>query len=211
MLSTTNLSYPCIYILVTSFNPVSSAVPFWGQTTRIPGSVSPKRDCGTKGLTRSIGNRVVHTDEITAIYYTINGWVLPRIRALFLFFILLATESRKLARGTNNLWQITPTKSGREIPRASRQEVPVEAQICKLCVVRRSRVQGIQSECEEDTTWSCRVQRGVGVSCCLGNKHEHIYIYMFRRLQVACREWRIPPHPLGGCFLPWCVPVITLL
>ena len=33
---------PCI-------NPVRTAVPFWGQTTQILSSSSPKRDCGPKG------------------------------------------------------------------------------------------------------------------------------------------------------------------
>ena len=32
------------------FNPFSTAVPFWGQTSQISGSLSPKRDCGSKGV-----------------------------------------------------------------------------------------------------------------------------------------------------------------
>ena len=32
------------------FNPFRIAVPFWGQTTQISSSLSPKRDCGSKGV-----------------------------------------------------------------------------------------------------------------------------------------------------------------
>ena len=31
-------------------NPFRTAVPFWGQTSQIPCSLSPKRDCGSKGV-----------------------------------------------------------------------------------------------------------------------------------------------------------------
>ena len=31
-------------------NPSRTSVPFWGQTTQISSSLSPKRDCGSKGL-----------------------------------------------------------------------------------------------------------------------------------------------------------------
>ena len=31
-------------------NPLRTAVPFWGQTTQISSSLSPKRDCGPKGV-----------------------------------------------------------------------------------------------------------------------------------------------------------------
>ena len=31
-------------------NPFRTAVPFWGQTSQIPCSSSPKRDCGSKGV-----------------------------------------------------------------------------------------------------------------------------------------------------------------
>ena len=29
-------------------NPFRTAVPFWGQTSQIPSSLSPKRDCGPR-------------------------------------------------------------------------------------------------------------------------------------------------------------------
>ena len=35
------------------FNPLRTAVPFWGQTTQISNSLSPKRDCGSKGINSS--------------------------------------------------------------------------------------------------------------------------------------------------------------
>ena len=31
-------------------NPFRTAVPFWGQTTQILSSLSPKRGCGSKGV-----------------------------------------------------------------------------------------------------------------------------------------------------------------
>ena len=31
-------------------NPLRTAVPFWGQTSQVPSSMSPKRDCGTKSV-----------------------------------------------------------------------------------------------------------------------------------------------------------------
>ena len=32
----------------SSLNPLRTAVPFWGQTSRILSNVSPKRNCGPK-------------------------------------------------------------------------------------------------------------------------------------------------------------------
>ena len=43
--------YPSICSIVLGFselNPFRTAVPFWGQTTQISSSVSPKRDSGSK-------------------------------------------------------------------------------------------------------------------------------------------------------------------
>ena len=34
--------------LFLGYNPGRTAVPFWGQTSRIPSRLSPKRDCGTE-------------------------------------------------------------------------------------------------------------------------------------------------------------------
>ena len=42
-------------------NPFRTAVPFWGQTSRISSSLSPKRDCGSKGNRRD-ANVVAKTD-----------------------------------------------------------------------------------------------------------------------------------------------------
>ena len=36
-----------------------TAVPFWGRTTQISSSLSPKRDCGPKGV-KHIGPTVPH-------------------------------------------------------------------------------------------------------------------------------------------------------
>ena len=33
-----------------ALNPFRTAVPFWGQTTQISSSLSPKRDCGFEGV-----------------------------------------------------------------------------------------------------------------------------------------------------------------
>ena len=35
-------------LLQCGFNPVRSAVPFWGQISQIPSSLSPKRDCSSE-------------------------------------------------------------------------------------------------------------------------------------------------------------------
>ena len=35
-------------------NPFRTAVPFWGQTTKILSSLSPKRDCGSKRVNRFV-------------------------------------------------------------------------------------------------------------------------------------------------------------
>ena len=37
----------CSHII---FDPFRAAVPFWGQTTNSLSSLSPKRDCGSKGV-----------------------------------------------------------------------------------------------------------------------------------------------------------------
>ena len=42
---------PCI-----AFNPVRTAVPFWGQTTQSSSCLSPKRDCGSKGV--NVGHHI---------------------------------------------------------------------------------------------------------------------------------------------------------
>ena len=34
----------------SEFNPFRTADPFWGQTSQISSSLSPKRDCGSKGV-----------------------------------------------------------------------------------------------------------------------------------------------------------------
>ena len=34
----------------TSINPFRTAVPLWGQTSQISSTLSPKRDCGSKGV-----------------------------------------------------------------------------------------------------------------------------------------------------------------
>ena len=38
-------------------NPSRTAVPFWGQTTQIPSSLSPKRDCGPKRANPNPGTK----------------------------------------------------------------------------------------------------------------------------------------------------------
>ena len=37
-------------VLPRDLNPVSTAVPIWGQTIIIPSDLSPKRDWGPKGV-----------------------------------------------------------------------------------------------------------------------------------------------------------------
>ena len=39
---------------VVGINPFRTAVPFWGQTTQTSSSLSPKRDCGSKGVKANI-------------------------------------------------------------------------------------------------------------------------------------------------------------
>ena len=38
----------------TRVDPFRTAVPFWGQTTRISGSLSPKRDSGPKRVNETV-------------------------------------------------------------------------------------------------------------------------------------------------------------
>ena len=42
-------NFQCVGVPVT-FNPFRTAVPFWGQTTQLLSNLSPKRDCGSKGV-----------------------------------------------------------------------------------------------------------------------------------------------------------------
>ena len=37
-----------LYFFEAVVNPFSTGVPFWGQASQIPSSLSPKRDCGSK-------------------------------------------------------------------------------------------------------------------------------------------------------------------
>ena len=37
-----------------AFNPFRTAVPFWGQTTRNLSGLSQKRDCGSRGVKRTL-------------------------------------------------------------------------------------------------------------------------------------------------------------
>ena len=41
--------------IATTINPFRTAVPFWGQTSPISNSLSPKRDCGSKGNKLRLG------------------------------------------------------------------------------------------------------------------------------------------------------------
>ena len=38
-----------------TINPFRTAVPFWGQTCQISSGLSPKRDCGSKGVKAAAG------------------------------------------------------------------------------------------------------------------------------------------------------------
>ena len=40
-------------------NPFRAAVPFWGQTSHISSSLSPKRDCGSKGVSKMLPDSVL--------------------------------------------------------------------------------------------------------------------------------------------------------
>ena len=40
----------CVPIPDLNINPFRTAVPFWGHTTAFSSSLSPKRDCGSKGV-----------------------------------------------------------------------------------------------------------------------------------------------------------------
>ena len=44
------MNHVSISILKLKLNPFRTAVPFWGQTTQISSSFSPKRDCGSTGV-----------------------------------------------------------------------------------------------------------------------------------------------------------------
>ena len=64
-------------------NPFRDAVSFWGQTTQISSSFSPKRDCGSKRGSSQLDSRsqpliaVVPTDLRTALCDTSTGRVNP--------------------------------------------------------------------------------------------------------------------------------------
>ena len=49
------------------FNPFGTAVPFWGQTTQFSSSLSPKRDCGSKGVNWTRGAKDVR--QLLFIYF----------------------------------------------------------------------------------------------------------------------------------------------
>ena len=44
-------------------NPFRTAVPFWGQTIQSPSTLSPKRDCGSKGVKRDTDLREIRIEE----------------------------------------------------------------------------------------------------------------------------------------------------
>ena len=43
-----------------AFNPFRTAVSIWGQTTQTSSSLSPKRDCGSKGVKACLGFYLVY-------------------------------------------------------------------------------------------------------------------------------------------------------
>ena len=43
----------------SQFHPFMTAVPLWGQSTQISSSLSPKRDCGSKGVKNDLRSRKV--------------------------------------------------------------------------------------------------------------------------------------------------------
>ena len=44
----------CRYITI---NPLRTAVPFWGQSNQISSTLSPNRDCGSKGVKGGGGDK----------------------------------------------------------------------------------------------------------------------------------------------------------
>ena len=62
----TSISIIIVIIIIVSsslfLTPFRTAVPFWGQTTQILSSLSPKRDCGSKGDNTININTHIHND-----------------------------------------------------------------------------------------------------------------------------------------------------
>ena len=57
-------------------NPFRTAIPFWGQTTLISSSLSPKRDCGSKGVKDypGLGNRsIIYPHSSVGNTFTFGG------------------------------------------------------------------------------------------------------------------------------------------
>ena len=54
---------PVLILYPTAINPFRTAVPFWGQTSQIFSSLSPKRDCGFKGV-NNINSQMPGTDYV---------------------------------------------------------------------------------------------------------------------------------------------------
>ena len=63
------LLHTCCF--VDSVNPFRTAAPFWGQTTQISSRLSPKRDCGSKG----VNGFVVCTSP--SMFYSSTGSIGP--------------------------------------------------------------------------------------------------------------------------------------
>ena len=53
---------------ITAINPFRTAVPFWGQTSQISSSLSPKRDCGPKRV-KNIPRQCLITSSRTRFFY----------------------------------------------------------------------------------------------------------------------------------------------
>ena len=73
-----------------TINPFRTAVPFWGQTSQISSSLSPKRDCGSKGV--NITKTYLRDGENKQVRNRAHGGVIP-IRQ---------------GNGTNELWYTIP-------------------------------------------------------------------------------------------------------
>ena len=75
----------------SALNPFRTAVPFWGQTTRISSSFSPKRDCCSKVVARNNNTGYYFTNMYVPAEYT-NRWslflhILPRFYRLIYTYL----------------------------------------------------------------------------------------------------------------------------
>ena len=61
-------------ILGRTINPFRTAVPFWGQNSQCSSSLSPKRDCGSKGVNNYKTRMIPEPRELINLFRTASSF-----------------------------------------------------------------------------------------------------------------------------------------